>query len=554
MNPRFTFVAGVAVAFCLAVFGAIAAATAAPSLTWPAATELQLPSGAATAAGTESAQVSGVACPSAGSCVAVGGYNDTNGLRDGQAMVANQANGSWAPASELSLPSGAATLSGAQSALLSSVACTGVGACVAVGRYSDSSGGRDAMVATEAAGTWGQATGVTLPAGASMVQNAFLDGVACASAGNCVAVGSYPDATAGNEAMVATETGGTWAPATELVLPSGAAASAQNAELTSVSCASAGNCVAVGDYTDSASAVQPMVADETGGTWAQASELPRPSGAGSTAAATLDSVACTSAGNCVAVGAYGDASADHLAMIETETGGTWAATTLSLPTGAASGASVQDAGLRAVSCPSAGNCVSTGSYTDTNGVADYQAMTAAESGGAWAQATKLTLPSNATTKPGAQAATLSAVACTSDGSSCAAGGLYAGTNGSPDLHAMVLSTSAGGSGPTGPTGTSGGSGPTGSKGVAPNTVLTKATVSSAKHTAKFVFKATGTATGFQCALVRAAKGKHPKLAYRGCRSPASYRHLKVGSYTFYVRAVGPGGTDPTPAHHAFRIA
>ena len=42
-------------------------------------------------------------------------------------------------------------------------------------------------------------------------------------------------------------------------------------------------------------------------------------------------------------------------------------------------------------------------------------------------------------------------------------------------------------------------------------------------------------------------------AYQTCRSPKTYAHLKRGNYTFYVYAVGPGGSDPTPASDVFTI-
>jgi polyhydroxybutyrate depolymerase len=92
---------------------------------------------------------------------------------------------------------------------------------------------------------------------------------------------------------------------------------------------------------------------------------------------------------------------------------------------------------------------------------------------------------------------------------------------------------------------------------APNTKLLKKTVSSSHHSAMFSFKATGHATGFQCALVRTPTPtgtKTPPPKYAKCGSTKSFTHLKAGKYELYVRAVGPGGVDPTPATYRFRIA
>jgi hypothetical protein len=90
----------------------------------------------------------------------------------------------------------------------------------------------------------------------------------------------------------------------------------------------------------------------------------------------------------------------------------------------------------------------------------------------------------------------------------------------------------------------------------PNTLLTKATIESRGHTATFAFKATGKAIRFQCALVRIPRGQHahaPARHYQPCGTAKTYTHLAAGEYIFHVRAVGPGGTDPTPASRTFTI-
>jgi hypothetical protein len=92
---------------------------------------------------------------------------------------------------------------------------------------------------------------------------------------------------------------------------------------------------------------------------------------------------------------------------------------------------------------------------------------------------------------------------------------------------------------------------------APNTAMSKSQISSKHGTAEFWFNAKGLATRFQCALVKKPTKKHaktPKPNYSACKSPKTYKKLKAGSYTFYVRAIGPGGTDKTPATHKFKIS
>jgi hypothetical protein len=93
--------------------------------------------------------------------------------------------------------------------------------------------------------------------------------------------------------------------------------------------------------------------------------------------------------------------------------------------------------------------------------------------------------------------------------------------------------------------------------LAPNTLLSAETIDAGTASARFRFRATGSSTGFQCALVRkpAVGGvKTPPPGYAACGASITFRHLSPGRYVFYVRAVGAGGADRTPATYAFTIA
>jgi hypothetical protein len=85
----------------------------------------------------------------------------------------------------------------------------------------------------------------------------------------------------------------------------------------------------------------------------------------------------------------------------------------------------------------------------------------------------------------------------------------------------------------------------------PDTKIVGAKISSSKDKATFKFKSIGMATGFQCEL--RGKHSHQTPTFKACRSPKTYTHLIPGEYTFEVRAVGPGGVDPTPAKRNFKI-
>lgn len=127
----------------------------------------------------------------------------------------------WPKAGSIGAPLGAAP--GNASPILTGVSCTGVGDCLAVGHYTNSSGNAEMMVVAESDGVWGQAAGIPVPGD----PNAALIGVSCTSAGNCVAVGngSYADgpgkAYTYQQAILVTETNGVWGQPTAPVLPSG---------------------------------------------------------------------------------------------------------------------------------------------------------------------------------------------------------------------------------------------------------------------------------------------------------------------------------------------
>jgi hypothetical protein len=85
---------------------------------------------------------------------------------------------------------------------------------------------------------------------------------------------------------------------------------------------------------------------------------------------------------------------------------------------------------------------------------------------------------------------------------------------------------------------------------APGTLLLAESVDAGARTATFRFKASGSSSGFDCALARSPA--RPPRYYR-CSSPKSYRALAAGSYVFEARAVGVGGADSSPVSFRFTI-
>ena len=338
----------------------------------------------------------------------------------------------WAQATQVTAPTNAATVA---SPSLAGISCSSVGNCTAVGQYTDSSSNFQAMVATETSGVWAQATEVTAPTGAATNPGAAFSAISCSSVGNCTAAGGYNDSSSNNLAMVATETSGTWAQATEVSAPSNGASNPLFF-VTGISCSSPGNCTLVGHYTDTSDTQQAVAATETSGTWAQATEVAAPADASSGNPGNfLDGVSCSAAGSCTASGTYRDTSGNFQAWSATETSATWGAqgTKVTAPADARTNPGAE---LFGISCSSAGNCTAAGAYTTTTGAG--QAMAATETSGTWAQGTVVTAPANAlSTNPGSS---LQGISCSSAGN-CTASGFY--TDSSSNGQAMAATETSG---------------------------------------------------------------------------------------------------------------
>jgi hypothetical protein len=91
--------------------------------------------------------------------------------------------------------------------------------------------------------------------------------------------------------------------------------------------------------------------------------------------------------------------------------------------------------------------------------------------------------------------------------------------------------------------------------VPPTATIAKVSVNSSSHSVRFVLSASGTVSGFQCALVHrvgvGATKARPR--YVACGAVRAYNHLAAGRYTFYARAIGPDGSYRTTVRRSFSI-
>jgi hypothetical protein len=403
------------VVLCTPLIGPVAVLPAeVGALALPAAAELGAPSSLA----FSDAYFFSMSCPSPGNCAAVGFYSDRSDVRRG--LLLSEVAGRWAPGTEAALPANAGTRPDVH---VFSVSCPSPGNCAAVGQYSDRSDVQRGLLLSEVAGMWAPGTEAALPANAGTKWDVDLGSVSCASPGNCAAVGYYTDSSGSQQGLLLTEASGTWATGTEAVLPVNAAAR-PNAYLGSVSCPSAGDCTAVGEYVTKSGVPEGLLIAQTSGTWATGTEATLPAGAGTRPDVQLLSVSCPSPGNCAAVGIYADRSYNQQGVLLDENAGTWAAgTRAALPANAAR--ANLDVDLSSLSCPSAGNCAAVGQYNTDRPGRPQQGLLVGETSGTWATGTEAVLPANARADPGAS---LYSVSCPSAGG-CAAVGQYTATSG-----------------------------------------------------------------------------------------------------------------------------
>ena len=201
----------------------------------------------------------------------------------------------------------------------------------------------------------------TSPSPAGMATNQ-LNAVSCPSAGTCVAVGAS-SATNGSSTLIETLQSNAWSLAT----PPDGPGSDMNI-LESISCSSATFCVAVGYYQQKGGPQQALVETLSGGSWAVT-----PSPDNSAGNNELYGVSCAAPSACVAVGNYQSGGATRV-LVEALVGGSWQLTP----------APDQGSGsnrLTGVSCSSPTSCTAVGYYANGSGV--DRALIEDLSGGAW---------------------------------------------------------------------------------------------------------------------------------------------------------------------------
>ncbi|MGO9876893.1 MAG: hypothetical protein ACLPVY_24220 [Acidimicrobiia bacterium] len=202
--------------------------------------------------GAHEPTLSGVSCPSADDCEAVGSYLGNDGP---SALIEHWNGTSW---SDSTSPKPAGTL-GAQ---LSAVSCPTVGNCTAVGT-TDAFEGQHTIVEHSVADTWSI---VASPDAAGQDSN-LLTGVSCASPNDCTAIGISQNAASGGVTFVGgSELGNVltehWNGIRWTVLPNPAVPNATNVILNAVSSPPDNSCIAVGFLIQPGTGIEQALAEK----------------------------------------------------------------------------------------------------------------------------------------------------------------------------------------------------------------------------------------------------------------------------------------------------
>ncbi|HET7015338.1 MAG TPA: hypothetical protein VFI65_15575 [Streptosporangiaceae bacterium] len=261
--------------------------------------------------------------------------------------------------------------------------------------------------------------------------HADLTSISCVSAGNCAAVGDVlPPGE--NLAFTISEKNGHWGKAEKVPGTSALPGGDLEATLATVSCSSPGNCSAGGNYLQRSHNTQAFVVTEKRGVWGKAKEVPGTAALNTAGEAFLDLISCRTAGNCTAAGTY-SADPDDVdsiwqqVFVVSEKNGTWGRAQ-AIP-GLVKLNVGDEVFMNALSCGGPGNCTVGGEYEGQNG---GQAFVVRQQNGVWGKVQ--TFPAIVAANIGKDAS-IDSLSCRPSGR-CTAVGSYRDSDDHPKLFAM----------------------------------------------------------------------------------------------------------------------
>jgi len=222
-----------------------------------------------------------VSCPAARNCMAVGV------LGDSQPFIASEVRGTWGKAQLLDMTLGLAGTAG-----VTAISCFNETTCTVGGDQYN--GNYQAFVASEVNGVWGP----TQQVAANLTSDDIsVTAIQCNDINNCLVAGTT--IATNQQAFVASEVNGVWGPAQLVATNLGDVATPT---IGLAACPTATNCAVGGSYYVLASrSSKAFVESEAAGVWGLAIVLPK---VPHVLSSQLDSLSCTSGGNCKASGIY----------------------------------------------------------------------------------------------------------------------------------------------------------------------------------------------------------------------------------------------------------
>jgi IPT/TIG domain-containing protein len=299
--------------------------------------------------GAKESYLHAASCGSSSTCIAVGNYINSAGLRVPLAE-------SWS-GTEWTVQS-APNPSGAEEAYLKGLDCISSSVCTAVGYYVNSSGVPVTLAERWNGTEWAIQT-TQNPSGAKASE---LFNVSCTASTACTATGRYKSGTNGMYVNLAERWNGTEWSIQSTPNPSGAKAG----ELYGVSCTSSTACMAVGYYQNS-SGTNETLAERWNGTEWTIQSTPDPGGAKVSA---LYGISCVSSTACTAVGYSENGSGASKAMAEIWNGTEWVLMGTNVPS------ETKESNVYSVSCTTATACTTAGLYE--NNVGNYYTLSQGE--------------------------------------------------------------------------------------------------------------------------------------------------------------------------------
>lgn len=298
----------------------------------PAGPQQRLALGATLAASNDDATFFGNSCTSVSSCVAVGFYQIPS-ENIAPALVENYTGTSWQTDVPIPQETAYATIG-------EEVSCGTATTCMLVGDHYNKPA-KPSMLAEISSGTTWSILRWNDPRG---VRWGVLDAVSCVGSSYCMAVGTA-DKTVQQNYSAQWRGSGTLR---QISTPN--PARARWADIAGVSCLSATDCMAVGDYESSAKRVLTFAEAWNGTKWRL---LPGTPNVKHEQESIFNDISCATPARCVAVG-YTLGSGSHPAehpFAAQWTSGKWRLSAT---------VSASDAGLFGVSCPAASYCVAVG--------------------------------------------------------------------------------------------------------------------------------------------------------------------------------------------------